>query len=90
MQGATWRVVADGATIALICEAVAFDQFWFALRVDPQGDATDQRLCDPGFWLGNGWQVVDASTGAVEPHVFAATEPLEADGRVRLRGFLPR
>ena len=90
MAGAAWRLVVDGATLAVLREAVAFDQFWFALHVEPLGGAPDPRLSEPGFWLGDTWRLVDESTGATEPHVFAATRPLEDDGRVRLRGFLPR
>lgn len=86
----TWRLVVDDVTLATLREPRLSDMFWVSLRIEAQGAAVDPRLGDPEFWLGGSWQLVDAETGAPEPHVLAATGPLDIGGRIRLRGFLPR
>lgn len=85
-----WRLVVYDVTLATLREPRLSDMFWVSLRIEAQGVALDPRLRDPEFWLGDSWRLVDAETGVPEPHVLAATGPLDAGGRIRLRGFLPR
>jgi hypothetical protein len=64
------------------------DMFWTSFEIVASTSPPDPRLREEAFWLGDGWTLIDATTGREASLAIASSTGLRDDGRrIVLRGL---